>query len=207
MRKAKTLSALLWMFLFAAGMQAQTGDGGKKGDVAGGPPANTVQDTGAPPDYVIGPDDVLKVSVWKEPDLTETLPVRPDGKISMPLLNDIPAAGLTPLQLKDSITEKLKKYISNPSVTVVVTGMNSRRVFVSGEVVKSGPMPLLPHMTVLQALSEAGFNQFANVKGIYILRIENGKQEKMPFNYKKVVKGLDPDKNIELKPGDTIVVP
>lgn len=207
MRKATTLSALLWMILFAAGMQAQSGDGAKKGDVAGGPPANTVQDTGVPSDYIIGPDDVLKVSVWKEPDLTETLPVRPDGKISMPLLNDIPAAGLTPLQLKDSITEKLKKYISNPSVTVVVTGMNSRRVFVSGEVVKSGPMPLLPHMTVLQALSEAGFNQFANVKGIYILRNENGKQEKMPFNYKKVVKGLDPDKNIELKPGDTIVVP
>lgn len=207
MRKATTLSALLWMILFAAGMQAQSGDGAKKGDVVGGPPANTVQDTGVPSDYIIGPDDVLKVSVWKEPDLTETLPVRPDGKISMPLLNDIPAAGLTPLQLKDSITEKLKKYISNPSVTVVVTGMNSRRVFVSGEVVKSGPMPLLPHMTVLQALSEAGFNQFANVKGIYILRNENGKQEKMPFNYKKVVKGLDPDKNIELKPGDTIVVP
>jgi polysaccharide biosynthesis/export protein len=207
MRKVTTVAAVLWMILFAAGMRAQTGDGAKKGNGPDLPPANTVQGTGVPADYVIGADDVLHISVWKEPDLSETLPVRPDGKISMPLLNDIPAAGLTPLQLKDSITEKLRKYISNPSVTVVVTGMNSRRVFVSGEVVKSGPMPLLPHMTVLQALSEAGFNQFANVKAIYVLRSEDGKQVKIPFDYRKVVKGLNPEKNIELKPGDTIVVP
>lgn len=209
MRKATTRSALLWtvMIWFAAGMQAQSSDGVKKGDVRDAPPANTVQDTGVPSDYVIGPDDVLHIIVWKEPDLTETLPVRPDGKISVPLLNDISAAGLTPLQLKDSITEKLKKYMSNPSVTVVVTGMNSRRVFVTGEVNHSGPIPLLPHMTVLQALAQAGFNQFANVKAIYVLRTQDGKQEKLPFNYKKVVKGLNPEKNIELKPGDTIVVP
>ena len=117
--------------------------------------------------------------MWKEPDLSETLPVRPDGKISMPLLNDIPAAGLTPLQLKDSITEKLKKYIADPRVTVVVTAMNSRRIFVTGEVVHSGPMALLPHMTMLQALSQAGFTQFANPKAIYLLRTENGKQSEV----------------------------
>jgi len=109
--------------------------------------------------------------------------------------------------LKDSITEKLKKFISDPRVTVVVTAMNSRRVFVTGEVVHSGPMPLLPHMTMLQALSQAGFTQFANVKGIYLLRTENGKQEKLPFNYKDVVKGNHPEQNIVLKPGDTLVVP
>ena len=158
-------------------------------------------------DYVIGADDILRISVWKEPDLSETLPVRPDGKISMPLLNDIPAAGLTPLQLKDSITEKLKKFISDPRVTVVVTAMNSRRIFVSGEVVHSGPMTLLPHMTMLQALSQAGFTQFANPKGIYLLRTENGKQQKLPFNYKEVIKGNHPEQNIVLKPGDTVVVP
>jgi len=158
-------------------------------------------------DYVIGADDVLKISVWKEPDLTETLPVRPDGKISMPLLNDIPAAGLTPLQLKDSITEKLKKYIADPRVTVVVNSMNSRRIFVTGEVTHSGPMTLLPHMTVLQALAEAGFTQFANLKAIYLLRTENGQQVKLPFNYKEVVKGNHPEQNIALKPGDTVVVP
>jgi polysaccharide export outer membrane protein len=125
----------------------------------------------------------------------------------MPLLNDIPAAGLSPLQLKDSITEKLKKYIADPRVTVVVTAMNSRRIFVSGEVVHSGPMTLLPHMTMLQALSQAGFTQFANPKGIYLLRTENGKQEKLPFNYKEVIKGNHPEQNIVLKPGDTVVVP
>lgn len=165
------------------------------------------QSSNVPPDYVIGADDTLHISVWKEPDLSETLPVRPDGKISMPLLNDITAAGLTPLQLRDEITEKLKKYVSDPRVTVVVTGMNSRRVFVTGEVLHTGPMTLLPHMTVLQALAQAGFTQFANPKAIYLLRNQNGKQVKLPFNYKEVVKGNRPEQNIELKPGDTIVVP
>ncbi len=162
---------------------------------------------GSSNEYVIGADDTLHISVWKEPDLTETLPVRPDGKISMPLLNDVQAAGLTPTQLSASITEKLKKYITDPRVTVVVTAMNSRRIFVTGEVNHSGPMALLPHMTMLQALSEAGFTQFANLKGIYLLRTENGKQSKIPFNYKEVVKGKHPEENIMLRPGDTLVVP
>ena len=159
------------------------------------------------PEYVIGPDDVLHVAVWKEPDLSATLPVRPDGKISLPLLNDVQAAGLTPEQLKASVTEKLKKYIADPRVTVVVTAMNSRRVFVSGEVVHTGAIPLLPNMTMLQALAAAGFTQFANLKGIYVLRMENGKQVKLPFNYKEVIKGNHPEQNIMLKPGDTVVVP
>jgi polysaccharide biosynthesis/export protein len=161
----------------------------------------------APSDYEIGADDILRITVWHEPDLTETLPVRPDGKISMPLLNDVQAAGLSPLQLRDALTEKLKKYISDPRVTVVVTAMNSRRIFVSGEVVHSGPMALLPHMTILQALSQAGFTQFANLKNIYLLRTENGEQKKYPFNYKDVIKGNHPEQNFLLKPGDTVVVP
>jgi polysaccharide export outer membrane protein len=160
-----------------------------------------------PSDYVIGADDQLKISVWNETNLSETVPVRPDGKISMPLLNDVDAAGLTPTQLKDSITEKLKKYIADPRVTVVVLAMNSRRVFVTGEVNHTGPMALLPHMTVLQALAQAGFTQFANPKAIYLLRTDNGKQTRIPFNYKEVVKGNRPEQNIQLKPGDTIVVP
>jgi polysaccharide export outer membrane protein len=160
-----------------------------------------------PSDYVIGADDQLKISVWNEANLSETVPVRPDGKISMPLLNDVDAAGLTPTQLKDSITEKLRKFISDPRVTIVVLAMNSRRVFVTGEVNHTGPMALLPHMTVLQALAQAGFTQFANVKGIYLLRTENGKQSRIPFNYKEVVKGNRPEQNVQLKPGDTIVVP
>ncbi len=161
----------------------------------------------AGPDYVIGADDALHISVWKEPDLTNTLPVRPDGKISMPLLNDVQAAGLTPMQLADSLTEKLKKYLADPRVTVVVTQMNSQRVYVLGEVLHSGAIPLLPNMTVLQALATAGFTQFANTKNIYVLRITNGKQQKMPFNYKQAMKGDTVAQNISLKPGDTIVVP
>ena len=157
--------------------------------------------------YVIGPDDTLHVAVWKEPDLTATLPVRPDGKISMPLLNDVQAAGLTPMQLADSLTEKLKKYVTDPRVTVVVTAMNSQRIYVLGEVLHTGAMPLTPDMTVLQALATAGFTQFANTKGIYVLREQNGKQQKIPVNYKQLIKGNSAAQNIALKPGDTIVVP
>ncbi len=170
------------------------------------PPPQSAEQT-LPPDYVIGADDTLHVTVWKEPDMSATLPVRSDGKISLPLLDDIQAAGLTPLQLKDSITTKLKKYIEDPRVTVVVTAMNSRRIFVTGEVTHTGAMALLPNMTVLQALAGSGFTQFANLKGIYLLRNQNGQQVKLPFNYKDVVKGRHPEENILLKPGDTIVVP
>ena len=209
MKKAMKLALLIGMGLLAVSMLAQTSGADKTDADKTDKPAATVQvpEAASDSDYLIGADDTLRISVWKEPDLSEILPVRPDGKISMPLLNDIPAAGLTPLQLKDSITDKLKKFIADPRVTVVVQAMNSRRIFVSGEVVHTGPMALLPHMTMLQALSQAGFTQFANLKNIYLLRTENGKQEKIAFNYKEVVKGNHPEQNIVLKPGDTVVVP
>ena len=162
----------------------------------------------AGPDYVIGADDTLHISVWKEPDLTNTLPVRPDGKISMPLLNDVQAAGLTPMELAGMLTEGLKKYMNNPQVTVSVTEINSQRVYVNGEVTRAGAYALLPHLTVLQALSNSGgFTQFGRVKNIYILRTENGKQIKLPFNYKDAISGKNPEQNIELQSGDVIVVP
>jgi polysaccharide export outer membrane protein len=157
--------------------------------------------------YIIGADDQLHVSVWKEPDLTNTMPVRADGMISLPLLNDVQAAGLTPMQLAASISDKLKKYITEPHVTVEVTQMNSQRIYVMGEVLHPGAMNRTPDMTVLQALASAGFTQFANTKGIYVLRTESGKQSKLPVNYKKLVKGEDMQQNYVLKPGDTIVVP
>lgn len=160
-----------------------------------------------PSDYVIGADDTLHISVWNETQLNVTLPVRPDGKISLPLLDDVQAAGLTPLQLKESITGKLKKYIADPRVTVVVTAMNSQRIYVLGEVMHTGAMALLPHMTVLQALASAGFTQFANPKAIYLLRTENGQETKIRFNYKEAIKGNGTQQNIVLKPGDTLVVP
>ncbi len=206
MKNVMKLVVLLGLGLLAGGMLAQSAAANGDPAKSDKPEAN-IPEQDSRSDYVIGADDVLRISVWKEPDLSETLPVRPDGKISMPLLNDIPAAGLTPLQLKDSITEKLKKFIADPRVTVVVTAMNSQRIFVSGEVLHSGPIQLLPHMTILQALSQAGFNQFANLKGIYLLRTENGKQGRIPFNYKDVIKGNHPEQNIQLKPGDTVVVP
>lgn len=159
------------------------------------------------PDYIIGPEDVLHVAVWKEADLTATLPVRPDGKISLPLLNDVQAAGLTPMQLADSLTEKLKKFVASPRVTVVVTSINSKRIYLVGEVSHTGAIPMLPNMTVLQALSSAGLTQFANAKKIYVMRVQNGKQEKLPVNYRKLVKGEQMDQNYMLQPGDTIVVP
>jgi polysaccharide biosynthesis/export protein len=194
--------------VLASGAAAQAN--AKANDAAKPAPADKAQSepvSVAGPDYVIGADDSLHISVWKEPDLTETLPVRPDGKISLPLLNDVTAAGLTPTQLADAITTKLKKYMADPRVTVVVTAMNSQRVYVLGEVMHTGTMTLQPNMTVLQALASAGFTQFANTKGIYVLRSENGKQQKIPVNYKALLKGASIDQNLVLKPGDTIVVP
>ncbi|MFZ0955257.1 MAG: polysaccharide biosynthesis/export family protein [Candidatus Sulfotelmatobacter sp.] len=206
MKKAIRLACMTMVAWYAISGWAQASDPVNnpvnKADGAEAKPAGA-----GVPDYVLGSDDQLHITVWNETNLTETVPVRPDGKISLPLINDVQAAGLTPMELRESITEKLKKYIADPRVTVVVTAMNSRRVFVSGEVVHTGAMPLLPNMTMLQALAAAGFTQFANLKGIYVLRMENGRQVKLPFNYKEVIKGNHPEQNIALKPGDTVVVP
>ena len=160
------------------------------------------------PNYIIGPQDMLDINVWKEPELTRVVPVRPDGKISMPLLNDVQAAGLTPMTLAANITASLKKFVSDPQVTIVVTQINSQRIYILGEVARPGAFPLLPGMTMLEGLSSAGgFTQFANTKKIYLLRKVNGKMEKYPFNYKDVIHGKAPDQNVSLKAGDTIVVP
>jgi polysaccharide biosynthesis/export protein len=160
------------------------------------------------PSYKIGPQDVLRIDVWKEAEISRSVPVRPDGKISLPLLNDVQAEGLTAMELSNVITEGLKKYITSPQVTVSISEINSRRVYVTGEVTRPGAFPLLPNMTVLQALTSAGgFTQFARTKKIYVLRSESGKPVKHPFNYNDVVKGNRQEDNIVLQPGDTIVVP
>jgi polysaccharide export outer membrane protein len=162
----------------------------------------------APEDYRIGSQDVLQITVWKEAELSGAVPVRPDGKISLALLNDVQAAGLTPMQLSADITDRLRKYVSEPRVTVTVTSMNSQRFYVMGEVTRAGAFPLLPKETVLQALSSAGgFSQYANPAKIYLLRMQSGKQIKLPFNYKQVIKGEHNEQNVILQPGDTIVVP
>ncbi len=172
---------------------------------AGGTPQNSAAGDS---NYVIGGQDVLDISVWKEVELTRTVPVRPDGKISLPLLNDVQAAGLTPTQLAAQLTEGLKKFVTNPQVTVIVAQINSQRIYILGEVTRAGAYPLLPNMTILQGLSDAGgFTQFANLKKIYMFRTENGKQVKYPFNYKEVINGKQAEENVMLRAGDTIVVP
>jgi polysaccharide export outer membrane protein len=160
------------------------------------------------PSYVIGPTDVLDISVWKEPEISRVVPVRPDGRISLPLLSDLQAAGLTPTQLAAHITDSLKKFMTGPQVTVIVATINSQRIYILGEVTRAGAFPLLPGMTVLQALSSAGgFTQYANIKNIYLLRQENGQQVKYAFNYKDVTNGKKSEQNVVLKAGDTIIVP
>ena len=157
--------------------------------------------------YVIGPEDVLTISVWKEPTLSANPLVRPDGMISLPLLGDVQAAGLTPLKLADEIAEKLKKFVQNPTVFVIVNAINSKKIYFLGEAAKSGPIPMTPGMTLLEAISSAGgLSQFANAKKIYILRDEGGKHIRIPVHYKEALKG-NSQFNLVLEPGDTIVVP
>jgi polysaccharide export outer membrane protein len=168
-------------------------------------PSAEVKPATTDPGYIIGADDIIIINVWKEPELSRTVPVRPDGKISLPLLDDVQASGYTPVQLGLFLTEKLKKFIAEPQVTVMVSTINSRKIHLVGEVGRTGTITMLPDMTALQAVASSSPTQFANLKKIYILRWENGVQKKIPFNYKEVIKGNQPD--IALKPGDTIVVP
>lgn len=160
-------------------------------------------------EYVIGPEDVLSVSVWREPDLSlREVVVRPDGKISLPLVNDIQANGLTPRQLQDGITEKLKQYVSVPNVTVSVVRALSRSVSIVGQVARPGPYPLGAPMTILELLARAGgLTEYANEKSIKVVRIENGKTLQFPFNYKDAIKGKNLEQNITLKQGDVVMVP
>jgi polysaccharide biosynthesis/export protein len=157
--------------------------------------------------YVIGATDVLTITVWKEPTLSGSLLVRPDGMVSMPLLGDVQAAGMTPEQLGDQISVKLKKFIQDPLVSVVLTQINSKKIYLLGEVAKRGPVDMTPGMTLLEAISSAGgLTDYANSKKMYVLRDEGGVHQKIPVRYKDALKG-NTAFNLSLKPGDTIVVP
>jgi polysaccharide export outer membrane protein len=202
---------ILWIMALAVPVRAQDQSGVAKPAQPAIPAMasdNAKKPATTDPNYVIGAQDVLDVSVWKEPEVSRIVPVRPDGKISLPLLNDVQAAGLTPAQLAVQITESLKKYVTSPQVTVIITTINSQRVYILGEVTRPGAFPLLPGMTVMQALSSAGgFTPFAKMKSIYVLRTDNGKKVKFPFNYKEAINGKNSEQDIQLKAGDTIVVP
>jgi polysaccharide biosynthesis/export protein len=171
------------------------------------PPSQT--STGVRPDaYVIGAEDGLSIYVWKEPDMSKSVPVRPDGMISLPLVGEIKAAGYTPVQLQGVLAEAMKKYVSDPQVTVIVDKVSSLSFNMVGEIARPGYYPLTRRMTVLDAIALAGgFKDFANTKKIYVLRTVNGTEQRLPFNYKEVIKGKNSQQNIELQPRDTIVVP
>jgi polysaccharide export outer membrane protein len=171
--------------------------------VAAGPAAPAV-----PPGYIIGPDDVLAVVYWKDKDMSTEARVRPDGRIALPLINEVHAAGLTPEELQKKITEESKKYMEDANITIVVREINSRKLFITGEVNKPGVYPLTSSTTVMQLISLAGgLKEYANSKNITIMRNEGGKQISLKFNYKDVAAGKNLRQNIELKPGDTVVVP
>lgn len=202
---------LLFLVTVPLAWGAQTSQQTARGQVREPASKNgTYQKSGAPRDssaYVIGRTDVLEVDVWKEPDVSRTVTVRPDGNISLPLVDDIRAAGLTPMELGAHITKALEKFINDPQVTVTVKAPNSQRVYVVGEVRRPGEITLLPNTTVLDALASAGGpSEFAHRKKIFILRTEGGKQVRYHFNYPAAIKG-DLSQNIVLKPGDTVVVP
>ena len=166
--------------------------------------------TDVPPEgFVIGVEDILNINVWKEPEISRTVPVRPDGMISLPLIGEIKAKGLTPTQLQDQITASLKKLMADPQVTVIVSEVRSLTFNVVGQVLRPGYYPLTRRMTVLDAIAlSGGFQPFARQKKVYVLRTQaDGKQVKLPFNYKDVIKGRHADENIELQPRDTVVVP
>jgi polysaccharide export outer membrane protein len=186
--------------------QAQTATPAAPAGVPAGaalPPAVT-----PPPDYVIGADDQLTIIFWREKEMSTEVSVRPDGRISLPLLNDIQASGLTPDQLRLSITEAAAKFIEDPTVTVVVKAINSRRVFVTGQVGRPGPYPLTAPTTVLQLLALAGgVAEYAKSEQIQVMRTEDGKTTNHRFNYKDVIKGKKLEQNLLLRPGDTVIVP
>jgi polysaccharide export outer membrane protein len=159
--------------------------------------------------YTIGADDILAINVWKEAELTRSVPVRSDGKISLPLIGELQASGITPKQLEQDIAKKLASYVSEPEVTVIVQEIKSRKFNVLGMVARPGSFPITHTMTVLDAIAvSGGFRDFAKQKSIYVLRLKpDGTQERIPFNYKDVVKGKNPEQNIKLEPGDSVVVP
>ncbi len=169
------------------------------------PPDNNAGDQG----YIIGPDDVLAINVWKEPEISRAVPVRSDGRISLPLVGEVQAAGRTPHELKEEITKKLENYISSPEVTVIVQDIRSKKFNVLGQVMRPGAYLLTNSTTVLDAIALAGgFRDFAKQKNIYVLRKNaDGTETRLPFNYKDVIKGKNMEQNIKLQPRDTIVVP
>ena len=200
------LPVLVLVLGAALGAQAQTPV--TQPPPAAAPAAPRANDPEVPPGYLIGTDDVLSIVFWKDKDMSADAQVRPDGKIALPLINEITAAGLTPEQLREKLTEESKKYMEDANITVVVRQINSRKVFITGEVNKPGPYPLTASTSVMQLIAMAGgLREYANSKKIVIMRTEKGRPTSLSFNYRDVTSGKNLQQNVELKPGDTVVVP
>jgi polysaccharide export outer membrane protein len=212
--KCGTLQAVsLGLFLVVAGVSS-SGAQSSHNESANAAKSNAQPETSAsskPHDenFVIGNDDVLAISVWNEPNMTKSVPVRSDGKISLPLVGEMQAAGRTPMQLELDITEKLKNYITAPQVNVIVQQVNSRKFNILGEVGRPGSYPLTTSSTIMDAIALAGgFKDFAKKSNVYVLRKgRDGSESHLKFNYKDFIKGKNPDQNIRLEPNDTIIVP
>jgi polysaccharide export outer membrane protein len=198
------LSSMLWA-------QEKSGPAAIDANSNTAPSSDSVPAAPKPHDdnFVIGNDDVLAINVWKEPDISRSVPVRSDGKISLPLVGEVQAAGRTPLKLEQDIAAKLKSFIGEPEVTVIVQQINSQKFSILGQVNRPGSYAITDSATVLEAIALAGgFRDFAKQKSIYVLRQSaDGAQSRISFNYKEVVKGQNPGQNIKLQPHDTIVVP
>ncbi len=170
-------------------------------------PSNASSPVVDPSEYRIGPEDMLNVAVWKEPGISGSFPVRPDGKISLALIGDLPAAGLTPTELSDSIKTRLQKFLHEPSVVVTILAVHPKQIFLLGEVQHAGGVTFVPGMTPLQAIAlGGGLTPFANAKHVAILRNTGGKQQRLPYDYKKAIKDGS-SQGITLLPGDTIFIP
>lgn len=174
-----------------------------------GAPAAPAEAKVVPPaDYVIGAEDVLEVVFWREKDLSGEVTVRPDGKVSLPLLNDVQAAGMTPEAFRQQLMEAAGRFVEEPNATVIVKAINSRKIYIIGSVGKPGPYPLGGPMTVMQLIGLAGgLTEFADEKNILVMRTADAKPQRLKFNYRDVTRGLRTEQNIDLKPGDTVIVP
>ncbi len=200
--------ALVLVLSGLATLQAQAPQAVTTPAAAAAAAAPRATDPVVPPGYLIGTDDVLSIVYWKDKDMSADAQVRPDGKIALPLINEVTAAGLTPEQLREKLTEESKKYMEDANITVVVRQINSRKVFITGEVNKPGPYPLTATTSVMQLIAMAGgLREYANSKKIIIMRTDKGRPISLPFNYRDVTSGKHLEQNVELKPGDTVVVP
>jgi polysaccharide export outer membrane protein len=206
----RRLVVCAFLMLLPASVFAQSGSGAESGAANSAKTAPAAPTAAKPHDatFIIGNDDVLAINVWKEPDISRSIPVRSDGKISLPLVGEVQAAGQTPAALEKDIASKLKNYISEPEVTVMVQQVNSQKFNILGQVVRPGAYVIANSPTVLDAIALAGgFRDFAKQKSIYVLRQGPDSETRLPFNYKDVVQGKNMSQNIKLQPRDTIIVP